>query len=697
MKKLLAIFFAILFLALAFPFSAFAAEANDVGLLGELKNMAFTVKDGAREFVYNAVEYAALFNDNDLSNDDDYRDNAQLINVKESWDKNELVALYFYFKVVDLDVDKNSDMNKIQIGSSLNATDPITYNKYAISFVEEGRSEGQVFQKYMLTAEALAELRERINADNRIYDISGVELVTRGDYNATEYDVASVFTFGTDAQGNLVSSVSRGETIKFPVYHTSYVSDIVSSGGEGYNHQLNSVYFSVPKHYLDNNMYSVKYEYWCARTNPIVVTANEEMYDALYAYLGRNIEPNTASVGYGLGANNDAVDLLMFNWAYNINPYSWDDKGKLDFYTGYTQCSSIDWLFYHSYKKEDGGWTVRYGDQRYQASYGWARNSTIVGSEELEYYARWYTEKHSTDEKIHGYSKNLFFIYDDSQLGPVPPDGNRHYGHIVKEVTTDDYVTLPGWGNATDATFFERLFAVNWFKTTYEDLNFSPLQFVSDADVTAAISNGLNSGKDEKSVVSDAFFIAEDDVDHFTTFVKSATVEDKIVVLLRFDESEVYRQQLAVYEYLYPDSTDEVEKAYVKFLPIQYAEGSAILVQEDVYLDFDIIALGFKQNGAITYKAVANNPMDIFPDIVVPDDWQRPIFSGSGNMDKDDWSHLIKILVAIIFFVLLVAVVIYLWPYIGGFVMGALRFLWRLIKWPFDVVKDWIKSGRRKR
>ena len=99
MKKFLAIFFAILFLALAFPFSAFAAEANKGGLLKELERMVFTVKDGVEEFEYNAVQYAALFNDNDLSNDDDYRDNAQLINVKESWDKNELVALSVLVKI----------------------------------------------------------------------------------------------------------------------------------------------------------------------------------------------------------------------------------------------------------------------------------------------------------------------------------------------------------------------------------------------------------------------------------------------------------------------------------------------------------------------------------------------------------------------------------------------------------------------
>lgn len=93
----------------------------------------------------------------------------------------------------------------------------------------------------------------------RRYDIAGIQLWETGADNARDYGVGGTYKFtgyakgyGTDqnAENNLLCSVEELETVKLNVRHTYYRTK-TSSKGAGYQNQLDTVYFAVPKRLFD--------------------------------------------------------------------------------------------------------------------------------------------------------------------------------------------------------------------------------------------------------------------------------------------------------------------------------------------------------------------------------------------------------------------------------------------------------------
>lgn len=102
-------------------------------------------------------------------------------------------------------------------------------------------------------------IAERVNSNERRYDISGVELLTKGESNATEYTVGGTYTFtgyakgyGADveAESNLICSVRNLETVRLDlsgkddgIDKRTYWRSDSSSVGAHHQNQINSVFF----------------------------------------------------------------------------------------------------------------------------------------------------------------------------------------------------------------------------------------------------------------------------------------------------------------------------------------------------------------------------------------------------------------------------------------------------------------------
>ena len=143
-------------------------------------------------------------------------------------------GLYLYFyNPQALKIDTDSPANKVQLAVKW-TTDkdgnviPSEYEKFNLQFcsVSEGASYARLFYKFKVVDRKGADgktIAERVNSNARRYDISGVELVTEGDSNATEYTVGGTYTFsgyvkgyGADenAESNLTCEVRNLETIR---------------------------------------------------------------------------------------------------------------------------------------------------------------------------------------------------------------------------------------------------------------------------------------------------------------------------------------------------------------------------------------------------------------------------------------------------------------------------------------------------
>ena len=170
-------------------------------------------------------------------------------------------GLYIYvYNPQGLNLSTDSKQNKIQMAVSYDAEgNPNDYEKFSLEFcskVESGDYKN-LFYKYKVIDREIngTTFDERVNSNERRYDVSGVELTTYGAQNATEYHVGTTYRFTGFAEGygpdetaksTLNSEIEKLETIELSVKHTFYRSE-TSALGAGHQNQLDTVYFSVPR------------------------------------------------------------------------------------------------------------------------------------------------------------------------------------------------------------------------------------------------------------------------------------------------------------------------------------------------------------------------------------------------------------------------------------------------------------------
>ena len=200
-------------------------------------------------------------------------------------------GLYVYvYNPKGLNLSTSSKSNKIQMASSYDADgNPNDYVKFELQFLSkfEDSNYKNLFYKFKVVDKEVngTTFADRVNSNERRYDVSGIELMTYGANNATEYAVNGTFKFTGYSQGygpdasaksTLASTVEYLETITLDVKHTFYRTK-TSIKGAGYQNQLDTVYFAVPQRFFDTygKLQRIKAEWYEYKTNDIVVTSNQ--------------------------------------------------------------------------------------------------------------------------------------------------------------------------------------------------------------------------------------------------------------------------------------------------------------------------------------------------------------------------------------------------------------------------------------
>ena len=174
-------------------------------------------------------------------------------------------GLYVYiYNPKGLNLSTNGKSNKIQMAVSYDGDgNPYDYMKFDLQFLDKSDESNykNLFYKFKVVDREIngTTFAERVNSNERRYDVSGIELLTYGAGNATEYLVNGTFKFTGYAQGygpdasaksTLASTVEYLESVSLDVKHTFYRTK-TSSKGAGYQNQLDTVYFAVPKRFFD--------------------------------------------------------------------------------------------------------------------------------------------------------------------------------------------------------------------------------------------------------------------------------------------------------------------------------------------------------------------------------------------------------------------------------------------------------------
>lgn len=581
-------------------------------------------------------------------------------------------GLYVYvYNPQGLNISTNSKSNKIQMAVSYNSEgNPNDYAKFDLLFLSKSEDSNykNLFYKFKVADREIngTTFKDRVNSNERRYDVSGIELVTYGANNATEYPVNGTYKFtgyaagyGPDAgaKSTLESSVEYLETITLDVKHTFYRTQ-TSSKGAGYQNQLDTVYFAVPQRFFDTygKLQRIKAEWYEYKTKDIVVTSNQDFYDKAYPWIGRQtgdfdqfgMTEHNEEIHYALGQNagDGGGGMMIAKWGWNLG-------------SGYLHVPAP--ALYYLFKVDDIEEYDPYADI---VSIGG------VESNALYEYIRNYNKTFDSGTlpiKDGTISADLFADDIDDYRKMDTEFGKIQQGYSYYDFDADvDLQKLTSW-QETDPSFWDNW--VNWglWDTIFggipeeESKTVSPIYIVQESDLD---------GSDNE--VADRLLINANDVQALRDYFKDATTvsgkddEKKQVVLFRFATTDYYSAAVDIMELR-------------TILPDKHTSGQAYRAWESVFFDFDIIQLTFNRDGVYTVIPVVSSPMDIVNAITPP--VQMP--------DEIPWW---QILLAVLLIIVLLIILLPVLPYI-------LKFLFWLICLPFRAIAALFKGidNRRKR
>ena len=568
-------------------------------------------------------------------------------------------GLYVYiYNPRGLNLSADSKRNKIQMAVSYNKDgNPDAYEKFSLelcSKVENGTYKN-LFYKYKVVDRKIdgKTFDQRVNSNKRRYDISGIELAVHGSGNATEYPVGYTYRFTGYAAGygpnasdvsTLRCEIEKLETISLSVKHTFYRSE-TSSLGAGHQNQLDTVYFTVPKRYIEEygKLQRIKAEWYEYKTKDILVTSNASFFASAKSFVGVPLgdAPNAygqykyrEDIGYSLGIGaGKAGDMYVAQWGWNLG-------------TGYfhTPTNVLYYMFYVD-------------DIREYDPYAAKGSTGGVESNDLYDYIRSYTktfEKGRLPVKNGTVSADLFEDDIDESRKMDNENGKIQMGYSCYDFDADlDTQVLSSWSDK-DPSFWD-----NWMNfglgaafvggPDEESRVVAPIQILNESDLSGS-----------NATVSKHLLVNVQDVESIRNTYRSATASDEVVVLFRFATSDYYSRAAVIIE---PDAGFlGTDKKY---------EDQAYIAKESVFFNFDVIQLTFNKEGIYTVIPVVSDPIDAVGDITPPVDLPGEL----------EWWQVVFSLVMMVLLVLLLAP---LWPYVV-----------RAILWVFDYVGMGVRAVAR--
>ncbi|MBQ1232998.1 MAG: hypothetical protein IIX86_05660 [Clostridia bacterium] len=554
-------------------------------------------------------------------------------------------GLYLYvYNPKGLNLSTDSKRNKVQMAVSYNKDgNPDAYEKFSLEFcskVESGDYKN-LFYKYKVIDRKIGgeTFDQRVNSNERRYDISGIELTTHGSDTATEYHVGTSYRYTGYAAGygpnsgdisTLHCEIEKLETISLSVKHTFYRSES-SSLGAGHQNQLDTVYFTIPVRYLEEygKLQRIKAEWYEYKTKEILVTSHAAFFGAAYPYAGIPLgtTPNAygqyeyvEDIGYSLaiGAGN-AGGTNMAQWGWNLG-------------TGYLHAPTnvLYYMFYVDDIKENDPYSKKV-------------NVGGIESNELYEYIRRYNKTFASGRlpiKSGTISADLFEADIDESRKLNNAGGKIQMGYSYYDFDADlDVQVLSSWSESNPSIWDNwhnfGLGAVFTGGPDEASRVVAPIQILQPSDL---------SGTDKE--IAQRLLISTKDVDSLKTMysdaitVSGANDEEQAVVLFRFATSDYYSRAVDIIQ---PDAG---------FLggDKKFKE-QAYIAQESVFFDFDIIQLTFNKDEVYTVIPVVSDPIDVINDISTPIVIPQTV----------EWWQVVFALAMLVLLILLLAPI---WPYI---------------------------------
>lgn len=495
-------------------------------------------------------------------------------------------GLYVYvYNPRGLDFTAKPSLNKI----SLKYGDKTSYDKYHLNYLNRSTKKGYegLFYKFKvaLTATQRSDILQTLDKSSRVYDVSEIELCGADDWNATAYNIANVYTYTgyaagygsdfEDGKSTLACASKDSVTLSLDVHGAAYRPEGTNGKNNYTQDMLHSVYFSIPNSYINEygEMTAVHATWLNAKTAPIFVTGNEDVYNALMEYVGDEVSEYSKfreTCPYGF-----ASDVAIYNTYEGT-------------FTG-NKIRKLNYIFLAPNKIADINNADHY---------------TLKGSEVLEYMRNFTNDLSEVAEYVADkYSSWLFESWDD-EFTEVNIKADDTYSMTSQKLTQ---------------SFWEKIF------------NKQGTQFVSCDTfneieaIHAVTQEDIKSKKDE---TCQNLFIDESYYNDFKNYYDKATRENKTVYLFRYYQSEYICDEAEEHQWIGTSLQPELHRRL---------DTNAYVAQEVVSLDFDIIDITLTKDDVSTVIACVSSPIDIVPNVTppvntTPDEvpWWRKVLAVAG-------------------------------------------------------------------
>ena len=500
-------------------------------------------------------------------------------------DKQGDFGLYVYvYNPQDIAFDMATDRNKIQ----LTYGNKQSYSKYTLDFLnysEKAGYKGGFYKfKVRLSDSERQDILDMVNDDGRVYKISGIELSYKG--SVTEYPCGQTYTYSGYAEG-YGSELATGDTLSCTVdgfdkyltldVHSTYYRP-EGTNGEAYERDtLHSVYFSVPNEIIAEygEMTAVHATWLNARTSPIFVTGNKDVYNAVHPYVGQTVDggdftyakDDNSPIPYALIASKYIESAGWNNASYSLSYMSYNANRT------YTKSDTDLNALYYCFLAGNG-----------DADSYTLPAETLVGNKAkgVKGYFESYTEEHGGELINSRFSKGLF--------------------ESVASSFTDITISKDDTFELTDEVISQSL----WQKFVGGGYNVSGTNTYTVSAIRKVESNDFQS---TAAATCEELYIDESDYDEFKDYFNKATANNETVYLFRYYQSDYTCYEVA--EYQRGEGTWTLLGTQFGY---EFVDSNAYLMQMWVQLDFDIIDLTFTKNGVDTIIPVVMSPMDIAAD-----------------------------------------------------------------------------------
>lgn len=443
----------------------------------------------------------------------------------------------------------------------------------------------------------------------RQYDIVGIQLFEAGKDKAVDYPVSKTMFYtgfakgygkGAEDQATLSCEWLKNETVELEVHDTFYRIDNPARG-EGHQSQVNTVYFALPKRYLEEygKLQRIMAEWYEYVLRPFVVTEDATFYNEVQEYLGVDVRPYRDGSGvwageYGLAVNPEYIwwrGQTLGDGGWN-NDYAYQghlapvfNKLMLAFLTG-----DID--AYDPYREGITDGTI----------------ASNVLYEQIKAYSKTF-EDGVLPIKNGTISADLFEDDIDDSRKIDNEHGKVQRGYSYYDFDADyDVLSMKTWDDSDPKIG-------GWFYEPPAEISrvINPIRILKEDDFASyktarEISEDLcvdvNKLQELKAFYDDAVFDfdGEGDLD-----------EERVVVLFRFAVTDYYSHQATIIN----------EKSPNWLEADTFINGKAYIAYQSVFLDFDIIQLTFNDEGKTTVLGVVASPIDVIAPITPPTNYSE--------------------------------------------------------------------------